>query len=101
MSNLNRKEEIDKLEELCKPIAEYLKSNYDPYATVVITDSHIKLVRGEIGIPVKETALEGSVQEQVSEVVIPVKINLEMFASQIIEATNHKRAVTGKPELIL
>jgi hypothetical protein len=48
-----RKEEIAKLEELCKPVAEYLKSNYDPYATVVITDSHIKLYRGEIGIPVR------------------------------------------------
>jgi hypothetical protein len=48
-----RKEEIAKLEELCKPVTEYLKSNYDPYATVVITDSHIKLYRGGIGIPVR------------------------------------------------
>ncbi len=78
MSNLNRKEEIDKLEELCKPIAEYLKSNYDPYATVVITDSHIKLVRGEIGIPVKETALEGSVQEQ------------NKFQSNLVEGEENK-----------
>lgn len=41
------------LEELCKPISHYLKNNYDPYVVVVITDSHIKLVRDEIGIPVK------------------------------------------------
>jgi len=42
---------IKNLEELCKPISNYLRNNYDPYVTVVITDSKIKLVRDEIGIP--------------------------------------------------
>ena len=44
---------VQELEELCKPVADYLKSNLDPYCTVIITDSHIRLVRDEIGIPVK------------------------------------------------
>lgn len=51
------------LEEICRPIAEYLKNNYDPHCTIIITDTQIKLVRDEIGIPV-ETAHEVPVQEQ-------------------------------------
>lgn len=46
-------EEMEKLKELCKPVADYLKSNWDPHCTVVITESHIKLVRDEGGIPVR------------------------------------------------
>lgn len=44
---------IKNLEKLCKPISDYLKNNYDPYTSIVITDSQIKLVSGKIGIPVK------------------------------------------------
>jgi hypothetical protein len=55
--------QIKELEELCKPVAEYLKKNWDPHCTVVITDSHIRLVRDEMGIPVR-TAQEVPVQEQ-------------------------------------
>lgn len=65
------KEKIKALEEVSKPVADYLKSNFDPHCTVIITDSHIRLVRDEIGIPVrnnelekKVAALEGSVQAQ-------------------------------------
>ncbi|WP_297429581.1 hypothetical protein [Clostridium sp.] len=60
---------VQELEEICKPVVEYLKKNYDPHCTVVITDSHIKLVRDEIGIPVLEkgTAHEVPVQEQLVE----------------------------------
>ena len=43
---------MDKLEELCRPISDYLKENYCPYDSVVITDDKIRLVRDEIGIPV-------------------------------------------------
>ncbi len=46
-------EKIKALEEISKPVVDYLKNNCDPYCTVIITDSHIKLVRDEIGIPVK------------------------------------------------
>ena len=45
-------EEMEKLKELCNPVVEYLKNNWDPHCTVVITDSQIKLVRDEISIPV-------------------------------------------------
>ena len=56
---------MQELEELCKPVSEYLKKNWDPHCTVVITDSHIKLVRDDMGMPVlEETAQEVSVQEQ-------------------------------------
>ncbi|NFR85713.1 helix-turn-helix domain-containing protein [Clostridium botulinum] len=55
--------EIKKLEEVCKPVVDYLKKNWDPHCTVVITDSQIRLVRDEIGIPIG-TAQEVPVQEQ-------------------------------------
>ena len=46
------KSKMDKLEELCRPISDYLRNNYNIHSTVVITDDMIKLVRDEIGIPV-------------------------------------------------
>ena len=46
------KSKMDKLEELCIPISDYLRDNYYMHSTVVITDDKIKLVRDEIGIPV-------------------------------------------------
>ena len=55
--------EMKELEQLCRPVVNYLKNNWDPHCTVVITDSHIKLVRDEMGIPVG-TAQEVPVQEQ-------------------------------------
>lgn len=48
-----KREDMKKLEEMCKPIVEFLKENYSPYATVVITDTNIRLTRDEFGIPVK------------------------------------------------
>ena len=47
-----KQSKIDKLEEMCRPISDYLKENYCPYDTVVITDDKIRLVRDEIDIPV-------------------------------------------------
>lgn len=46
-------EKVKELEQLCKPIADYLKNNWDLHCSVIITYNHIKLVRNEIGIPVK------------------------------------------------
>lgn len=46
-------EKIKELEQLGEPIVDYLKNNWDPHCTVIITDSHIRLIRDEIGIPVK------------------------------------------------
>lgn len=39
------------LEILCKPIAKYLKENYDPYVNIIITDSNIRVIRDIKGIP--------------------------------------------------
>ncbi|OSA98149.1 UNVERIFIED_ORG: hypothetical protein B2H98_05520 [Clostridium botulinum] len=61
--SISKKEELKNLEEVCKPVVDYLKKNYDPHCTVVITDSQMRLVRDEIGIPVR-TAQEVPVQEQ-------------------------------------
>ncbi|WP_315080833.1 hypothetical protein [uncultured Clostridium sp.] len=63
---MNKVNEIKNLEEICKPVVDYLKKNWDPHCTVVITDSQIRLVRDEIGIPVG-TAQEVPVQEQLTE----------------------------------
>ncbi|AND84231.1 hypothetical protein CTDIVETGP_1589 [Clostridium tyrobutyricum DIVETGP] len=45
-------EEINSLKELCNPIVDYLKNNYNPHCTVIITDVEIKLVEDKIGIPI-------------------------------------------------
>ncbi|WP_252224646.1 MULTISPECIES: helix-turn-helix transcriptional regulator [unclassified Clostridium] len=74
--------EIKKLEEVCKPVVDYLKKNYDPHCTVVITDSQMRLVRDEIGIPVG-TAQEVPVQEQSKEIVID--ISNQNFSSESAE----------------
>jgi intracellular sulfur oxidation DsrE/DsrF family protein len=47
-------ENIKKLEELCRPIVNYLKENYNPHCEVVISQDAIRLVSTEIGIPVKK-----------------------------------------------
>lgn len=49
----NKQSKMDKLEELCRPISDYLRDNYCPYDSIVITDDRIRLVRDEIGIPVE------------------------------------------------
>ncbi|MEG0133818.1 MAG: hypothetical protein RR782_06800 [Clostridium sp.] len=62
---MNRKDEIKILKNICSPVVDYLKENYDPYCTVIITDYQIKLVRDEIGIPIEgETTPGVEVQEQ-------------------------------------
>lgn len=61
------KQKIEELNVLCKPVVDYLNENYDPHCSVVITDSQIRLVRDEIGIPVKKTAPEVPVQEQLAD----------------------------------
>lgn len=39
------------LKDLCKPIVNYLKENYDPYVNVIINDSNIRVTRDITGIP--------------------------------------------------
>lgn len=76
--------EFKDLEMACKPIIDYLNENYNPYTSVGITSSEIKLVEDLAGIPVvtqtkmdmtnkKETAPEVPVREQIEEVIINLK----------------------------
>lgn len=44
--------DLKDLEIACKPIVDYLKENYNPYTSVIITDTQIKLVEDLAGIPV-------------------------------------------------
>ena len=50
---MSKNKAIKSLEEVCKPVVDYLKNNYHPHCTVVITDSEIRLVEDKIGIPVR------------------------------------------------
>ena len=43
------------LEELCKPIIEYLKENPDPYVEITITSEYIKVKRDIMSIPITAT----------------------------------------------
>ena len=43
-------EKIKELEEISKPILEFLKKNYNPHTAVVISESGIKVVSDEISI---------------------------------------------------
>lgn len=46
-------EKIKELEEITKPIIEFLKNNYNPHTTVVISEDSIKVVSDEISIPIR------------------------------------------------
>lgn len=49
---MTEQERMKQLEELCKPVAEWLKENYHPHATIVITEQMIRVVEDDIGIPI-------------------------------------------------
>lgn len=44
-------EKIKEIEELTKPIIKYIKDNYNPHTTIVISQDYIKIVVDEINIP--------------------------------------------------
>ena len=46
---------LDKLEELAKPLIEYLKANYNPHTTVCVSMDEIKILQVIKGIPLKVT----------------------------------------------
>ena len=51
-------DKVKELEVLCKPIVEYLKENYDPYANIIITDSNIRITRDIEGMPHNTTKVD-------------------------------------------
>ena len=84
-----RQSKIDKLEELCRPISDYLRENYCPYDSIVITDDKIRLVRDEIGIPVdreEEDELDNLYNKLVKEIDDDINEQLqELFNNKEIE----------------
>lgn len=52
---------IKELEDVTKPVVEFIKRNYNPYTTVVITDEYVKVARDEIGLPIKRTDSKESI----------------------------------------
>ncbi|UKI16736.1 MAG: hypothetical protein L6V87_02300 [Ruminococcus sp.] len=47
-----RKQEIQELKELCKPVSEFLKKKH-PYCSVTVDGDYIKLNETVIGVPTK------------------------------------------------
>lgn len=45
-------EKIDNLLEISKPIINFLKENYNPHTTIIISQYSIKVVIDEINIPI-------------------------------------------------
>lgn len=45
---------FSELAKVAEPVAMFLRKNFDPYATVVITDCFVKVVADEAGMPLKE-----------------------------------------------
>ncbi|WP_196051361.1 hypothetical protein [Clostridium butyricum] len=87
------KQSIEQLKEICKPIVEWLKENYGPYYTVVITDEHIRIVRDEVGIPI-ETAQEVPVQEQLIEKLKYLSNSIDSAISEVVQ--NLKSTIDDK-----
>ena len=45
--------EFDEFEKLVKPISEFIRKKYDMHTTVIITETTAKVVRDDIGMPIK------------------------------------------------
>lgn len=41
---------MEELKQLCSPVAEYLRENYNPHVRLIISQDYIKLAINEIGI---------------------------------------------------
>lgn len=46
--------EIKKLENLAKPLVEYLEKNHHPYTTIIITVDSVKVVEDVMSVPMKK-----------------------------------------------
>ena len=43
---------MNELEKLALPLATYLRKNHNPHCSVIITDSHVRIVTTEISLPI-------------------------------------------------
>ena len=64
-------EETRKILKLCKPLLTYLKENYDPHSTLIISEDYIRIVRDEVGLPtylleLDKARAKSSIQENTS-----------------------------------
>ena len=53
-NRLKMKEQVNKFEELAKPLMEYLHKNFHPHAQIIINWDGAEVVEGKIGVPYKE-----------------------------------------------
>ena len=44
-------EELKKIEQIAKPLIDFIKQNYNPHTSIVINEDSIKVVTDEINIP--------------------------------------------------
>lgn len=48
---MNKKEDIEELKKLAKPLQEWLTSHFNPMCSIVINDSSVMVISKEIGTP--------------------------------------------------
>lgn len=49
----NKKEQFEEFEKIVTPVSEFIKKHYDMHTTAIVTDSNAKIVRDDIGTPIK------------------------------------------------
>lgn len=47
------RENLKELEDLARPLADYLKANHHPHTAVVVTSEHVDLWEETMGVPFK------------------------------------------------
>lgn len=45
-------EDMTLLEQLAKPLAEYLRKNHHPHTAIVVTDERVVVVEGVMSVPI-------------------------------------------------
>lgn len=54
----DKKEILNKLRKISQPIIDFIKENYNPHTTVIISEDSIKVVADEIHIPNNNTKIK-------------------------------------------
>lgn len=49
---------MGKLEQLAKPLAEYLRENHHPHTAIVVTDDRVVVVEGMVSVPLFAKGIE-------------------------------------------
>ena len=59
-------EDLTLLEQLAKPLAEYLRKNHHPHTAIVVTDERVVVVETALSVPLKENECGRHQQKEVS-----------------------------------